>query len=269
MSLGLALWCVWLLGPVWVAAQPPVFASYLSLATLSYVRLPSATWFSGGAFTIEGWVRHGTYVKSDAVLFYASTNIASDTNIVALQVRQNGANDVVPRINSLSLGGATGALDAAGWIHVAIVRDPGNGVFVYVNGTLAASNGDATPTNTIRSFAFVGGTGSLGAAIYDYVGDIDELRIWQVARTGTQLANAMLTPLVGNEVGLLAYYRFDTCGATTATDSTSSGLTGNLTGSASIVCAPTPAPCTWAGISAPPPGSTFRSGRQTTTCSRP
>ena len=42
-----------------------------------------------------------------------------------------------------------------------------------------------------------------------FVGFIDEVRIWNVARTGTEIRSDMNTQLTGDEPGLVAYWKFD------------------------------------------------------------
>jgi len=40
-------------------------------------------------------------------------------------------------------------------------------------------------------------------------GQIDEFRVWNVARTQTQIQSNLHKTLVGNEANLVAYYNFD------------------------------------------------------------
>ena len=48
-------------------------------------------------------------------------------------------------------------------------------------------------------------------------GPMDEVRIWDDIRTSTEIQNNLSQPLVGNEGGLVAYYRFDQDDATDIT----------------------------------------------------
>jgi hypothetical protein len=61
------------------------------------------------------------------------------------------------------------------------------------------------------------------------VGKIDELRIWNVVRTESQIRESMMCDLAGNETGLQAYYRMDYSDGTTLYDITSNGRNGTLT----------------------------------------
>ena len=65
-------------------------------------------------------------------------------------------------------------------------------------------------------------------------GKIDDVRIWNTARTATQIQNNTNTQLTGNEAGLVANYSFD--------DGTTRDLTGNHHGTAHGVVLRTPSP---------------------------
>ena len=59
-------------------------------------------------------------------------------------------------------------------------------------------------------------------------GQMDEVRIWNVARSQTVISNNMYHPLTGTEAGLVAYWRFDEAGGTTAYDATTNHFNGTL-----------------------------------------
>lgn len=131
------------------------------------------------------------------------------------------------------------------WYHVAVVFDstlPSNQVKLYVDGALYAQTTWAftlTPTN---ANVYIGGYDGFnngynaGANSRFLQGDIDEVRMWNVARTAEQIAGSRSCELQGNETGLVAYYKFnqgfDTAnntGITTLTDATANANNGTLT----------------------------------------
>ena len=57
---------------------------------------------------------------------------------------------------------------------------------------------------------------------------MDEVRLWNVARTAEQINSNKGQSLTGFEPGLVAYYRFDESSGTTAIDATSNGHDGLL-----------------------------------------
>jgi hypothetical protein len=73
-----------------------------------------------------------------------------------------------------------------------------------------------------------------------FAGQIDEVRIWKVARTATQIGRGMFTPLRGDEPGLVGYWRFEGEGET-ATDATRNGGDGRFIGNAARLRSELPA----------------------------
>lgn len=106
-------------------------------------------------------------------------------------------------------GSASGILKTDTWSHVAIVVD-GKTMTFYLNGV---QKGTFTSTGysgfpSVNSFEF-GSHASSSNALY---GQIDEVRIWNVARTRNEILAAYQFPLLNPSqyAGLLAYYKMDT-----------------------------------------------------------
>lgn len=115
------------------------------------------------------------------------------------------------------------------WSHVCGTYD-GSTIKFYLNGILIESK-NATGNidwqyNPIdfRIGMFVDDNES-----YYFDGEVDEVRIWNVARTQTEIRNEMCRKLSGSESGLLGYWRLDDASGTIATDLTSQSLDGSLT----------------------------------------
>lgn len=123
------------------------------------------------------------------------------------------------------------------WNHVAAVNSNGTRR-LYVNGVEVALG--SSSFNVIAN----GDPLCLGidwnSASRSFKGRMDEVRVWNVARTATQISESMNRMMAGNETGLVAYYRFDqgTAGGantalTTLTNlatATGSALNGTLSG---------------------------------------
>lgn len=94
--------------------------------------------------------------------------------------------------------------------HVACVVDPSlSSLFLYIDGVLAPVNTISTggfPTFPITN-RFVLGQNNGSASFY--TGLLDDVRIWDIARTQTQIQASMNTELAGTELGLVSYYKFD------------------------------------------------------------
>ncbi len=111
------------------------------------------------------------------------------------------------------------------WIHIAAVKN-GTAVSLYVNGILDGS-GTLSASLSLSSFVI----GRYGGSNYYYDGFIEEIRIWSDVRTLSEIQDNMNKQLVGNEAGLVAYYKLNETTGTTANDSQSSGTyDGTLSG---------------------------------------
>lgn len=112
------------------------------------------------------------------------------------------------------------------WQHFAFVASrSGNSMRIYRNGVLEAQKSGMT-SFTRGNFDLYIGFGASG--LTGYRGLIDEVRIWNRARTLREIQRDMHATLVGNERGLIGYWRLDEWGnsATTAVDSSPSGANG-------------------------------------------
>jgi hypothetical protein len=110
------------------------------------------------------------------------------------------------------------------WVHLALVAS-GPGAQVYVNGQLIGST-----TNTFGSLIglpFNLGSDGVGAF---FPGELDEVRLWNIPRSPTDIRFNMSRALGGNEAGLVAYWRLNEGVGTTATDATANQLDGTLEG---------------------------------------
>jgi len=127
----------------------------------------------------------------------------------------------------------TPSIDITQWHHYAGTYD-GTTLSLYIDGSLVASTlisgtigGDAAGNLYIGS-DYISDMRSLN-------GSMDEVRIWNVARTHCEIQGYMNTELNGDESGLVSYYNFnlaiaegDNTGATTLTDNTTTGNHGTL-----------------------------------------
>jgi len=115
------------------------------------------------------------------------------------------------------------------WVHFAMTYDQ-TAVTLYVNGNYAMGTQGArkTVTNGVLNTAFsmltIGGN-PRGAYFNGY---IDEVRLWNVARTQEQIMASMGHTLSGNEAGLVGYWKLDDGDGTVARDSvTAAGHTAH------------------------------------------
>ena len=114
------------------------------------------------------------------------------------------------------------------WHHVAVTYN-GTNAIIYIDGV---QNASVSGTGTIANSAFNVSIGeNLQTLGRNYTGNMDEVRIWNIARTSFQISSARNCELQGNESGLLAYYKFNQ-GIAAASNTTITSLTNAVSGGA-------------------------------------
>jgi hypothetical protein len=116
--------------------------------------------------------------------------------------------------------GITSTMDQ--WVHIAMTWD-GTALRTYVNGTVRiTTNATAGAMLATATSALTVGCNELNMNCFN--GMFDELRVWNVARSATQIMASYNHPVVGNEAGLVGYWKFDDApGSTTVVDSVTAG----------------------------------------------
>lgn len=187
----------------------------------------------GTSITIEAWVNTSTNSGNHGpIVGNYNTN---NTGLSFLLRRENGHHvfwvgngSIYPTV-SLN----TSSLNV--WTHLACVWN-GTVATIYVNGVQTASTAPALTAMQTNSMSNV----YIGAAPITneyFNGMIDEVRIWNVARTRCQINTYKNCEIPANAPGLMANYHFNqgiaggnNTTVTTLTDATSSALTGTLAG---------------------------------------
>src|SRR5262249_23242965 len=184
-------------------------------------------------FTLEAWIKTTTspmgtgYAEGNGV-FYADKGMNGNdfgssvlNGKFAFGVGNGGTSAVMTTILSTTTV-ATGQ-----WVHVASTRRMSTGeIQVFVNGRMEASQMvtvQKNPLNGQPSMTIGGNT----VDFHYFVGQIDEVRAWNVVRTGSEIMQTMGKTLVGNEPGLVGYWRFDEGTGVVAGDGSSSAVKNN------------------------------------------
>ncbi len=100
----------------------------------------------------------------------------------------------------------------SGWNHIAVVYTAKRPT-IYLNGV-------AVHTGALSGKVVFPGAGIGGKAYGFYMGQIDDVRVWNYSRTPAQIANNVCAELSGTEPGLIRYYKLNTGSGTTAIDAT-------------------------------------------------
>ena len=178
----------------------------------------------GASGTIEAWWWLNN-VEDKVYLFGHTTRPAFGSRI---QIYNEGGGQGL----SVGLGGShaldqdIAALQAQTWHHVALVYDEGS-YEVYLDGALVSS-GSYEGLDEF-GYAHIGNNASDGA---DQAPDgfIADARVWNTARSGSQIQSNMNRRLSGGEGGLVGYWPLNDGSGTTANDLSPQGNHGSIEG---------------------------------------
>ena len=173
---------------------------------------------TSGDFTVEVWVNlpAAPYTYKEVLSQGSSGNafyIGTDTG------------------NNLRLGdtcSVTGVpFPVGGWHHLAVVKSSTNTI-LYVDGTNRASKGSAianpAAATGLRLGRQYGGWGEY------WVGGLDDVRVWNVARNAEQIRTNCCATLTGTEAGLVANWQFSEGRGTHCAAIGASPVTNTLSG---------------------------------------
>lgn len=172
-----------------------------------------------GNITLECWVKF-TGMPADRALMISKPNDAgSGYDAYHLELNKNGANYDLRGHTDKSgtdqiVTYASWNPSLATWYHVAYTRDSATGVQkLYVDGTevVSATNTGGASNNSTHPLYL----GRFGTAVaLNLNGQLDDIRVWNVIRTQTQINNnksnhiTEIIPNFGINATLIAYYTF-------------------------------------------------------------
>ncbi len=256
MNLRILFLSILALGVGYASAQTPIQGNALYFdGTDDHVMIPDADALDlTGSYTLECWIRPERFNSRAGLI---SKYNANPSNGYLLRL-----GSAAP-FNGLSFDGmetATGILELDRWYHIAAVNN--NGIrTIYVNGVEHALSGIPVSVGA-NTDKLTLGVDYLPSPRY-FKGAMDEVRIWNTARTRSQIRADMRSISDPATPGLVAYYRFETgtpggnnAGLTTVTDAVSShhgaatnfyltGNTSNWIETVSCVKINFPAPSEW------------------------
>ena len=215
-----------------VAGTANNFALAFSEATPNpdYVESINNVGLSGNASrTLEFWVRmNETNVFNEHIINWGGTTQGTSFGFY----QTNGSELVFYTFDSGLWDHETGFIfDTEQWYHIAASYDgPTQTVSVYINGQPAPNATYTFPgnINTTDGHLFLGVREDLASATFSTL-DLDEIRIWDYARTQTEINADKNIGLNGNEAGLVLYYDMENNGpGTTVTVDKANGNNGTL-----------------------------------------
>jgi Concanavalin A-like lectin/glucanases superfamily len=195
------------------SAQANLFGNALDLNGVDqHVAIP-ANALIGSQFTVEAWVKVRAHADWGRLL---ETGNGPDNDNVLFALSTGGTGQPILRwYNGGALVGdllSPTTLPLNVWTHLAFTCD-GTNAAIVMNGNVVASGAFTPPNSLLRSSNFVGRSLYAGDAYAN--AQIEEFRIWSVARSTNFIQAAMNTALPGDEGDLLLYYPFDETSGTT------------------------------------------------------
>ncbi|MFK7946452.1 MAG: LamG domain-containing protein, partial [Saprospiraceae bacterium] len=221
--------------------------TYLLLGVIYCLSAQNALNFDGTDDVVQ--TNYSGVLGSDDRTFEAWVFVSSNAPASNLAILDYGTNAVGSR-NTFAVTGSRGLIFISGgtnanlgtgantvpvnqWTHVAFVLDNGTG-YLYVNGVQAAT-GNLTTVNTPANNQNVYIGQRVPGGTIPFNGSIDEVRIWDTARTAAEIQANMNTELCGSQNSLDLYLKLNegiaggiNTGLTSATDFSGNGNNGTL-----------------------------------------
>jgi hypothetical protein len=167
-------------------------------------------------FTIEAWVKT-TGANNQSILVKSNSNEVWEPGEKNMYLEDDGTLCFVGHSNQYIR--SSKQVNDGLWHHVAIVWDYNTGIYgtayAYVDGT-DVTRRDATDfyagAADLSNYTVKIGRSNFngnGEGRYFFTGNIDEVRIWNVARTAEQIRQSYRRIINNTETGLVAYWRCD------------------------------------------------------------
>ncbi len=157
--------------------------------------------------TFEAWIylAQGATTSSNSCIMDYGLNAVGSRNTFAI-----GGDRSLKFISggtNANISTAASVISEGEWTHVAFVLNNGTG-FLYKNGQQVGTGNLSTVNTPSGNQNLIIGERVNGGSI-PFEGSIDELRIWNVARTPSQIQQDTITELCSATPNLMAYYKFN------------------------------------------------------------
>ncbi len=179
---------------------------------------------TGSAITLEVWIRVVNSGDNQKVLGKTNGNFNSgyvmgiDQGRIYPEIWTPGLNELlhgfIPPIRR--------------WVHLATTFENGDSIKGYVNGKFVGGAVATSADIVSNNDPFIIGIAPWDLTNFQTFGEIDEVRVWNVARTHEEIRQNMHRQLAGTETGLVAYYNFNESAGTTLTDHGPNALNCNM-----------------------------------------
>lgn len=185
----------------------------------------------GGELTLEAWVRAYTFAENRKFLGKILYNEPIDNGyVLGFENLHVYAEYFNPTKQEVPRPGDGPMPPDSSFVHMVTTYSNAEGkIKSYVNGMLA---GETTmfPNSAVvaNDRPFIIGNAPWDTLSFQFYGDMDEVRVWNVALSQEQIQNSMHSQLQGNEEGLVAYYNFNEANGANIPDAGPNGFNGTL-----------------------------------------
>lgn len=191
-----------------------------------------ASFNTGDEITLEMWVRAYTFGENRKVLGKVDSDGSSFNNGYVMGFQNLNVYTEIwnPSTQVITYGSAGPIPIDSAFVHMVTTYSSQTGFMIdYINGVKVGEN-PVFPANAIAAndAEFMIGSAPWDPLAYQFYGALDEVRVWNVARTQAQIQTTMFKELQGDEVGLVAYYNFNTAADNVVPDMSLNENTGYL-----------------------------------------
>ena len=193
--------------------------------------------------TVSAWIKPTSYPHSYVRIIFRSDEQVQDNKkrSYILVIRRDGKLKITSSPNGegyASLYSAPGLIKLNKWNHVAGVIDAKNNfIKIFLDGIQVGHRNYHGKDRfyQCRLPLRIGATHRIDEVEKSsFIGQIDEVRVWNVARTVDEIRSDMNTQLNGDEPGLVGYWKFDAETEGVVHDATSNKNDGKLVGNATL-----------------------------------
>ncbi len=186
---------------------------------------------SGSTLTLECWINPKNFDNpGEGCINLIGTEDGSNAAFLRLGDGDTNMNKIqfVLQISGAQqkLWAITG-LSANTWYHIAGVYDAASGMKIYINGILDSSNTQSGAFTSNSTYLI--GSNTNGKRAFD--GQMDEVRVWNTARTEAEIKANMYKEIATPPTELKAYYKMNDGGGTSLADNSGNNNTGTILGS--------------------------------------
>ena len=200
----------------------------------AHVNYSNSTSYSN-TMTVEAWIKTTVNSSYDEIVGWGNTS-SSTNHAVEFRVA-NGKLEFGINTTGWQAVASGASVNTGNWVHVAVVKD-GSSIKLYINGVQDGSGTiNQSPSVNVME---IGGFYFQQQMMPDYYfsGNIDEVRIWNTARTASQISDNQYKELEGGESGLTAYYKMNEGSGTTLYDNKTGGSANGTINNATYTYGP-------------------------------